>query len=242
MGAVAVKNSTHFASAAYYALRAAERDHIGFAFTNANDMVIAANALKPFFGTNPVCVAAPMHGEAPFCLDMATSAFSVNRLKNYRRVQKPLPEGMAFDTEGQPTTDAAKACFVGPVGGYKGFGLGMMVELLCGLLTGGPTATEITPIYASLSARRRLSHFFMALDIARFSDAALFKTRLRDMAAAIRSLPRADAAVPVMIPGDPEKNTFRIRIREGIPVDEPKFAEYMAVNPDFAEALTPESS
>ncbi len=237
IGAVAVKESTHFAAAFYYAFLAAKKECIGFAFTNANDMVIATNATKPFFGTNPVCMAAPMLGEEPFCLDMATSALSINRLTNCRRTGTQLAPGLAFDADGLPTTDPARGRFVGPVGGYKGFGLGMMVELLCGLLTGGPAATEIEPIYGDLAKRRHLSHFFMALDISRFSDATAFKQRLAAMAAAIRALPRADEAVPVMVPGDPEKAACERRCREGIPLDGPKVDEYLALSPDFARAL-----
>ncbi len=236
-GTVSVKNSSHFAAAFYYSFIAVKEDCIGFAFTNANDMVIATNATKPFFGTNPICIAAPMEGEEPFCLDMATSAMSVNKLNNLRRTGTPAPQGMAFDENGMAQTDPAKAKFVGPVGGYKGFGLSMMVEVLCGLLAGGPVATEIEAIYGDLTVRRRVSHFFMALDLKRFGDPAAFKSRLAGMAAAIRALPRADESVPVMIPGDPEKAAYERRLTEGIPLDAPKFEEYLALSPDFAQAL-----
>lgn len=237
VGAVAVKESTHFAAAFYYAFMAAKADCIGFAFTNAEASVIATNSLSPVFGTNPVCMAAPMTDEEPFCLDMATSALSINRLTNYRRTNTPVAPGLAFDPEGNPTTDPAKGRYVAPVGGYKGYGLGMMVEILCGLLSGGPVSKEITPIYADFEKHRHLGHFFMAIDIARFSDVAVFKQRLAGLAAMIRALPRADAEIPVMIPGDPEKAAYTRRMVEGIPLDDPKVDEYLALNPDFAKAL-----
>lgn len=237
IGAVVVKNSSHFAAAAYYGFMAAERDYIGVSFTNANDTVMAFNATKPFFGTNPICVTAPMLSEGPFCLDMATAALAVNRLGNYKRTNTPLQPGLAFDQEGRPTIDPQMARFVAPSGGYKGFGLGMMVELFCGLLAGGPVATELIPIYQKIGEKRSVSHFFMAIDISRFIDLLSFKTRLQKMADDIRALPRSCPDTPVMIPGDPEKAFFLERSVSGIPVDEPKYGEFLAVNPAFATAL-----
>lgn len=237
MGAVVVKNSSHFAAAAYYGFMAAEQDHIGLAFTNANDTVMAYGATKPFFGTNPICMVVPMLTEGPFCLDMATAALAVNRLGNYKRTNTPLEPGLAFDKDGRPATDPQAACFVAPCGGYKGFGLGMMVELFCGMLADGPVATELIPIYQRLDAQRSISHFFVSIDIARFIDPLRFKTRLQKMAEDIRALPRSHPDVPVMIPGDPEKAAFQERSASGIPVDEPKYQEFLAVNPVFAEAL-----
>ena len=237
IGAVVVKNSSHFAAAAYYGFMAAEQDFIGVSFTNANDTVMAFNATRPFFGTNPICVTAPMLSEGPFCLDMATAALAVNRLGNYKRTNTPLQPGLAFDQDGQPTIDPQLARFVAPCGGYKGFGLGMMVELFCGLLAGGPVATELIPIYQRLTDKRSISHFFMAIDISRFIDTLSFKTRLQKMADDIRALPRSSADTPVMIPGDPEKAYFIERSASGIPVDEPKYEEFLAVNPAFAKAL-----
>ncbi len=237
IAAVAVADSSHFAAAAYYATAAARQGLIGLAFTNADSLVKAPGSARAFFGTNPVCLAAPMADEEPFCLDMATSMVSWNRVLNCRRNGLPLGAGWAYDADGHPTEDPAAARSLAPAGDYKGFGLGMMVELLCGLLTGGPAATELIAMYENLPARRGISHFFMAIDLDAFVGATDFPQRLSAMAAAIRALPALDPASPPQIPGDPEKHTAARRATEGIPIDAQKFDEFLAVDPAFAEAV-----
>jgi len=237
VGAVSVKNSTHFGAASYFAFQAAARDHLGMAFTNVNNTVMAHNATQPMFGTNPICLVAPMQDEGPFCLDMATSAIAKNKMLNHKRTNTPLEPGWCMDLEGRPTLDPGAACFLGASGGYKGYGLGMMVDIFCGMLSGCGIGPEVVPMYANLSAKRNVSHFFMAIDIARFQDVVAFKARLKALADTVRALPRVDPAVPVMIPGDPEKLAFIQRTAEGIPVDEAKYKEFLAVDPRFAEDL-----
>ncbi|MDR1684990.1 MAG: Ldh family oxidoreductase [Desulfovibrio sp.] len=236
VGAVSVKHSSHFGAAAYYALSAARQGCLGLCFTNTNDSVLAYNATKPFFGTNPVCLAAPMAEEDPLTLDMATSVISMNAVRNCLRASAFLAPGQAYDADGKETRDPAAARCLGPVGGYKGYGLGMVVELLCGMLSGGPVGPEIIPVGERLDTPRCLSHFFTAVDITRFQDPNAFAQRLQDVADSVRSLPRVDADVPVMIPGDPEKRTFRQRIVSGIPVDDVLYRALSDIDPAFAGA------
>ena len=237
IGAVSVSRSSHFGAAAYFAFKAAERDCVGLAFTNAPSGVLAYNATTSFFGTNPVCAVAPMLDEEPFCLDMATASFSINKLGNHKRTNTPLELGYCFDEKGKTTADPQAARFVGPSGGYKGFGLGMMVDIFCGMFAGGPIGKEIIPMYQRFSESRNISHFFMAIDIARFQDVTEFKTRLQNLAVTIRSLPCVEEATPVMIPGDPEKQAYKERVVSGIPVDEPMFEKFMSISKAYASAL-----
>ena len=237
IAAVAVRDSTHFGAAAYYALRAADRDFLGFSFTNADALVKAWNGTRPFFGTNPVCIAAPLASEAPLCLDMATSVVSWNKVLEHRRIGRELPDGWAHDAAGQPTRDPHAARCLAPAGGYKGFGLGMFVEVLCGLLANGPAATELLPMYSSpIEARRRISHHVIAVDIAKFVPGATFKQRLQAIVDGLRAMaPLAGDAV--MVPGDPEKQRRRERIVSGIPMTEERFAEFVAIANDFERAV-----
>jgi len=234
---VTVKNSSHFAAAAYYALMAAENDCIGFIFTNADSLVKAHGGITSYFGTNPICMAAPMEGESPFCLDMATSAISWNKINNYRRTNTPLDQNLAFDAEGNTVTDPHQARSLAPSGGYKGFGLGMMVEILCSLLTNGPFAQELVPMYQCLESPRYISHCIFVLDISTLTDTTLFKKGLASMASKIRSLPPETTDIPVMIPGDPEKQAFIIRSQRGIPINNSIFNEFLELNSKFHEAL-----
>jgi len=237
VGAVAVSNSSHFAAAAYYGLQAAEKGYLGLCFTNADALVKVPGARQSFFGTNPICFCAPMMDEGPFCLDMATSQVAWNKVINHRRTGQELMPGQAYDDEGTMVVDANKAASLAPSGDYKGFGLGMMVEIFCGMLAGGPVATELTAMYVELEKRRSISHFMMALDIASFQPLDAFKTRLQEMAGQIRKLASIEGNTFPCVPGDPEKKCYASRVISGIPVDEEKFIEFKAVDEQFALCL-----
>lgn len=237
VGAVNVRNSTHFAAAAYYALAAADQGFIGMSFTNADSLVRAQGSSRSYFGTNPVCVTAPMATEGPLCLDMSTSVVSFNRIKNYRAKSLSVDPAWGCDQSGHPTTDPHQVVSLNPLGGYKGFGLGLIVEMLCGVLSGGPYAHQLLPMFTHLQERRSISHFFVAIDPARFLPGGQFRARLQEMVEHVRSLPRLSDEVPVMVPGDPEKHTMIVREKDGIPIEDGKYAEFISVNPAFEDAL-----
>jgi ureidoglycolate dehydrogenase (NAD+) len=235
-GVVSVRHSTHFGAAAYFALRAASQGLLGFAFTNADSLVKAFNGRTAVFGTNPICFTAPLEHEEPLCLDMATSVVSWNKIRGRLGSGEELPLGWAFDAAGESTKDPALAKSLNPTGGYKGFGLGMMVEVLCSLLAGGPMATEILPMYtAPIDARRSISHFLMAIDVSRFVDVGSFRNRLQALVSQIRAMPAT--ADSVMVPGDPEKQSFAERSSTGIPVTPTVFDSLCEIGGDFREAV-----
>ena len=237
VGAVGVRRSTHFGAAAYFAHRASRRGYAAFAFTNADALVRAHSAGEAFFGTNPICFSVPMEGEEPLCLDMATSRVSWNKIRIKRRRAETLPAGWASDERGEPTTDPDAARMLEPIGEYKGYGLGLMVEILCAGLMDGPFGKDLLPMYGTpLADRREISHFFVALGIGGFTDADRFRRRVAGLAARLRSLPPREADA-VMVPGDPEKHAFAARTRDGIPVDDEVFEEFLAVSNAFAEAV-----
>ena len=235
--AVSVRKSSHFGAAAYFTLPAARVGMIGFAFTNTEPIVRAPASALGMFGTNPIACAAPMAGEEPFCLDMATSIVPFNKIMNHRRSGQPIPPAWGCDEKGAPTTDAKALVNLNPIGDYKGFGLGMMVEILCGLLGAGPAGREV-PMFADVGQPNDLCHFFAAIDIAHFLDPAVFRTRLSEVAATLRTLPKAGDA-PSLTPGDPEKANFSDRCRTGIPVGQESLAEFLAIDAGFARALRP---
>jgi ureidoglycolate dehydrogenase (NAD+) len=240
LGAVSVVRSTHFGAAAYFALQSSRRGYLAFAFTNADALVAPFHARAPFFGTNPICMTAPMDGEEPLCLDMATSRVSWNKVKLRREQGVPLEPGWAMDELGQPTIAPHAARVLAPSGEYKGFGLGMMVEVLCGLLAGGPAATEILPMFsAPLERRREISHFFAALRIGAFTDPACFRARLQGLADAVRRMAADSPEHEVMVPGDPEKRHFAERSRVGIPMPEDRLQELITMAPAVARAVLP---
>ena len=226
-GAVSVFNSSHFGAAAYCGLMAAENDMIGISLTHADALMLSTHGIRAFFGTNPICVTAPVEGEGPFCLDMATTTITWNKVKMHREKNQPLAANLAADAKGESTTDPHAAQSVIPIGDYKGFGLGMVVDILCGLLSGMPFGREITSMYLTpLDQKRYLGQFYMALDISKFQDVKAFKSRLKKYMDEIRREPAKDPAKPVLVPGDPEKKALAERAREGIPLFP---AEYNAI-------------
>ncbi len=218
-GAVAVYNSSHFGAAAYCGLMAADADMIGISLTHADALMLSTHGIRAFFGTNPICVTAPVEGEGPFCLDMATSIVTWNKVKMHRERNQALPVGIAADAKGEITTDPHAAESVLPIGDYKGFGLSMVVDILCALVSGMPFGREITSMYLTpLDQKRYLGQFYMVLDISKFQDANVFKSRLKKYMDELRREPARDPAKPVLVPGDPEKIAFIKRSSEGIPM------------------------
>jgi ureidoglycolate dehydrogenase (NAD+) len=229
-GMVAVYNSSHFGAAAYYALQAARRGFIGLSFTHADSLMHSFGGTRPYFGTNPLCMAVPCGDEEPFCLDMATSRVTWNKILYHREVGESIPVGWGVDEQGREATDPHQVRSLQPIGEYKGFGLAMMIEILCALLTGMPFGRHISRMYADpIQQKRFLGHFFMALCIDCFVDAKEFKSRLKQLMAEVREEQAADPDQPVMVPGDPEKKAAVERARTGIPIPAflwEKFREY----------------
>lgn len=238
IGAVSVSNSTHFGAAAYFALQATKYDCIGFAFTNADALVKAYGAKEAFFGSNPICFAAPLEEEEPYCLDMATSLVSWNKILNFRSRGEKIPTDWAFDAEGSFVDDPALAVSLNPAGSYKGFGLGMMIDILTALLAENPISKDLLPMYsAPIEARRKISHFFLALSIGHFTNPDSFRISLQSMVKRIRNMQSSDPDVPVMVAGDPQKITYASRLESGIPVEETKLAELITTNSAFANVI-----
>ena len=238
MAAVGVKHSTHFGAAAYFGLMAPPAGCVGFAFTASDSLAKTHGAKTPFLGTNPICFTAPLANETPFCLDTATTIGTWNRVMNHRRADEPLPVGIAFDPEGQPTTDPHKARSLTPIGGYKGYGLALMVDILCGALVGSVTGGDMLPMYSiPIEQKRDVGHFFMAIDLDRFRGVHAFSTELQSIVDRLRAEPPVDGGEEVMVPGDPEKRTEIERRKTGIPIHESSYAQYLQISPNYEKAL-----
>lgn len=227
IGCISVFNSTHFGAASYFSLLAAEKGFIGISFTHADSLMKSYRGKRAFFGTNPICFAAPCEDEDPFCLDMATTLANWNKIIQYRERSEQLPDGWAYDKEGFETTNPDKAATLAPIGGYKGFGLSMMIEILCSLLTGMPFGRDLTRMYSDpIEKKRFLGHFFMAINIEAFEDQGIFKSRLKELMEAVRKEPPLEPSLKVLVPGDPEKEQLLIRTKSGIPIDAQTFNSF----------------
>lgn len=219
VGFVSVRNSSHCGAMATYALEACEHDMIGLAYTHATARLKTPNATRAFLGTNPICFAAPMQDEEPFCFDAAPTAFSFNKVKQYGELGLELPADVAADKDGNMTLDPSLADQLMPIGDYKGFGLSLMVEIMCGLLAGMPVGRDVSSMFgAPLSEKRYLGQFFGAIRIDAFEEPARFKARLQKLVGELRNERLKTGAEPVQVAGDPEKKSQAEREREGIPL------------------------
>lgn len=216
---VAIKDSSHCGALAYYGQEIARSGMIGFAFTHVDPMVMPYGACKPFCGTNPLCIAAPA-GRLGFelCLDMATSITPWNSVMNAAMENSPIPEGWGVDINGKDTTDPHQVHAIYPFGSYKGSGLGLVIDVLCALLSGAPNGPEIPAMYGELINPRHLGGLVGAIDIARFLPLESFETRLLEMLKKWNAMEPAQAGGRVLFPGEPEARCRQRRLNEGIPL------------------------
>jgi LDH2 family malate/lactate/ureidoglycolate dehydrogenase len=219
VGAVAVRNSNHFGPASCYTLAMARQGALGLALTNSDALVAPYNGRLPFFGTNPISLAALGEGDDLFCADFATSQVSYSKVKRYREEGLPLAPGWALTPEGQDAAGGAdEVGALQPLGGYKGECLGMMVEILSALLAGMPFDHELSHLYAPpYDEPRRVAHLFIAFDLPAFGDPARFRGRLSGLMGMVRAQP-AVGEEPVLVPGDPESAAATERRTQGIPL------------------------
>ncbi len=227
VGAVSVRNSNHFGAGSVYTLWMARQGLLGFSFTNSDALVAPFGGLRPFFGTNPISMAAGGAGEDLFCADFATSQVSYSKVKHYRAQGLPLESGWALTSEGEDAASGGDVGALQPLGGHKGHCLGMMVEILCAVLGGMPLDHELSHLYVEpFDEPRRVSHFFLALDPAAFGAPEAFRGSLSRLMGLVREQP-SRAEEPVISPGDLEEETAAARRAEGIPLqdDEAAFFE-----------------
>ncbi len=232
---VSVHNSNHFGAAQLYARALAEQDLLAIVMTNAAPRVVPAGGIEQMFGTNPICFAAPSENDV-FCLDMATSQVSYSRVKALMARGEKLPDGCAIDRRGQPCTDVADFGGLLPLGGYKGQGLAMMVEILCSLLAGRTSGLEMSHLdRPPYDTGRDVSHLVIAIDPVRFAGLAPFKAGLHAYIDTIRRCAPAGKD-PVIVAGDKEQQSAVLLEREGIPMGSAEIASFVEVEQMFSPA------
>ncbi|RIY03299.1 Ldh family oxidoreductase [Aureimonas flava] len=224
IGAVGAIRSSHLGAAGAYAMAIAEAGMIGFATTNTDSVVGLFDGTRAFHGTNPLAFAAPVAGDKPWLLDMATSSIPMNRVLLYRSLGQMLPAGVAADPQGLATRDPKEADMLLPLGGegygFKGAALAGVATLLTGILNGTTLDPDFIPMVGDVdvSTPRNMGHFFLAIDPERFAGAAVFADGMRRYLDALRAVPPVDGG-RVMAPGDREWDVEARRAQEGIPVD-----------------------
>jgi LDH2 family malate/lactate/ureidoglycolate dehydrogenase len=212
-GAVAVRNSSHCGAMAYFALQAVPERCIGFAATNAGINMMPTGGREKLVGNNPMAYAIPTGREAPFVLDMATSVVAGGKLDVARIRGEPIPLGWALDKDGRPTTDpvAARQGALLPLGGPKGYGMAIVLDVLCGVLSAGRFGKGL--------GMRGSSHFFEAIQIEAFTPYDDFLARMGELVDQLHACPPAEGSAGVVLPGEPEHHLRTHRLREGLPLE-----------------------
>jgi LDH2 family malate/lactate/ureidoglycolate dehydrogenase len=217
LGLAVSRNSNHFGAAFPWAERMAARGHIGIVLCNASPIVAPWEGCDPRWGTNPICCALP---GGRWLLDMATTTVAMGKIyKAWVNHQPEIPAGWAMNREGIPTTSTMEAYhgLLAPLGGYKGAGLAMMVEILTGVLSGGAFLTAL----GGLRNKERpfgVSQLFVAIDASRFMPIDEFKRRVEAFVAEVKSARPAEGAAEVLVSGEPEWRIADHRREHGIPM------------------------
>lgn len=222
MAGVSVINSSHFGAAGCYALAAAEAGCLAFAFCNSDPFVLPHDAQAPFHGTNPIAFAAPVPGQRPVLLDMASSIVPWNRIRDYELKGLPVPEDVAVDAAGEMTTDPAAVAALLPFGGarfgFKGAGLAAVMEVMSAAVTGMAHCSRLLAMSGpDMSTPRRLGQFYIVIDPEAFVPRAVYEAGIAAYLADLRATP-AKPGAQVLAPGDREWACLDERSANGIPV------------------------
>ena len=237
LGMVVARESNHFGAAAFWAQRMSSAGMLGIVMCNASPLVAPWQGKDPRFGTNPICMSVP--GPDTWLLDMATTTVALGKILNAQfHGRETIPADWAMDKEGVPTTDTQTALsgLLMPLGGYKGSGLAMMIEILCGVLGGGAMCTELGGIRVQ-GQPMRTSQFFLAIDVARFMPLPEFEGRMRTLVAMVKSSKTAQGFEEVLVAGEPEWRAEEERGRDGIPLSDGVWQNLVAAAEKLGVAL-----
>ena len=250
VGFATVRNSNHYGIAGYYAMMALEKDCIGISMTNASVLVVPTFGRDAMLGTNPIAVAAPAGEEPAFVLDMATSTVPRGKLEVYKRLEKPLPLGWATDETGEPSSDTERVLKnlnqrlgggLLPLGGagellrgYKGYGLSLLVDILCGVLPGAAYANLVYPRDEEGNPLpSAIGHFFGAWRVDAFRPVDDFKAAMDDLQQRLKDAPKAEGQDRIYIHGEKEHEEAEHNASAGVPLNPKVAADLRAIGEEL---------
>ncbi len=250
LGMVAVKNSSHYGFAGYYAMMAAKEGMIGLTGTNARPSIAPTFGVENMLGTNPLTFAIPTDEEFPFVLDCATSVSQRGRIEVYAREGKTLPSGWVIDRRGHSETDpnrvleelVAGAAALTPLGGvgeegsgYKGYGYATVVEILSAALTASPFMKALSGFDEDGNKiPYRLGHFFLVIDVEHFIDPEVFRKHAGDILRELRASDPAPGEERIYTAGEKEYLAWLERKDRGVPVDDALLAQIQKLKSRFS--------
>lgn len=224
-------HSNHFGMASYYVEMAARAGMIGICATNAPPNLAPWGSSQKYMGTNPIAFAAPTLTE-PIVLDMAPSVVAMGKIILAAKLGKTIPEGWVLAPDGKPTTDPVigQNGTLIPIGGAKGSGMAIFMEVLCGILGGAEFGPHLNDFWKDFTNPQNIGHFFIALDISAFGDPKVFLERITQMVAEMKALPKSVGVSQIFMPGEIEISRRAERKVTGIDLSESVYKELMALS------------
>lgn len=221
IGMVSARRSTHFGMAGCYVSQAIEKGFAAFVFTNASPAMPVWGGKVPFLGTSPFAFGAPggKNGGA-ILLDMATSVVARGKIRRAVQSGEPIPEGWALDADGRPTTDAQRAYegLILPLGGPKGSGLSLMMEVLGGVMSGAAFGGAVRNQYFDFEAPQDVGHCFIAIKPDLFMPREDYDRRIGELVGRAKACPPVEEGGEILMPGEREGRLAEARRRDGIPI------------------------
>ena len=219
-GLVGIKNSGHYGLSGYYAEQAVKKNLIAFVFTNAPPAIAPHGALKSLFGTNPICFGTPTNSKIPFILDTSVSMINRGKIRVAARTGEKIPEGVALDKFGKPTTDARKALqgVQLPIAEFRGSGLAWMVDILSGVFTGGNHGGKVKDPFDDFSGPQNIGHLFIVMKANIFVKN--FNKRIKENIKRIRKLPKLKGIKEILYPGQNKYKRYNYNYKKEIKISE----------------------
>ena len=212
------RGSNHFGPIAPYCHLAAQQGFATLIASNASLTITPWGGRQTRLGNNPIGWSVPRPGRDPVVLDMALSVAARGKIRSAAKAGQSIPEGWATDAQGQATTDPHEALkgFLLPVGGHKGYGLAVMVDLFAGLLSGASYLTGVRSWQDDPDKPQDLGHFFLVIDTARLGNSDWLLERMNDFVGIVHDTPAADPAQPVQLPGEREYARMHAQLEQGV--------------------------
>jgi len=235
IAAVGIINSNHCGAASLYARMALEQGMIGIAMSNVAPNMVAPGGSKPITGNNPIAVAVPTFGDFPFVFDISLSAVSGGKILVAAKNGEEIPFGWATDKEGRPTNDPNIGFkgFLLPMGGHKGFGLSLLVDILCGVITGGSFQHQLKSMYVYPNDPSNTAHLMLVINPLFLMSKEQLKERMAEFFQTVKQSPMWDADSEMLLPGEIEYRKENERRSSGIPIPEPLYKELVQLGRDM---------
>ena len=218
IGLVGIKNSGHYGLSGYYAEQAVKKNLIAFCFTNAPPAIAPHGAKKSLFGTNPICFGTPTSYKIPFILDTSVSVINRGKIRVAARTGKKIPEGVALDKFGKPTTNAKKALkgVQLPIAGFRGSGLAWMVDILSGVLTGGYHGGKVKDPFDDFTGPQNIGHLFILIKPNLF--VGNYNHRIKENIKRIKRLPKIKGVNEILYPGQNKYRRYKKNLKKNIKI------------------------